>query len=352
MNAGSYGPSGYVDMQREARMLALLGGGSYVPGCYLDFSMAGSALTVRLLAANGQAPSPANPIIAAFHDATASIGKPVIRRVTQPLRLIIPSTATLGFTSATAAAVWFVLFDDVTTQTQRLGVINCLSSTNIYPLGAWPIASATAVSTAADSAHTFYTDAALTSMPYVILGRASWETGLSTAGTWDALPTRVRMHGSGGKLPGDPVQTQGNKTGAVATGSTITPGDDTPPRNDEGDQYMSQAITPSSAANVFSVEAQVIAASAANNEKITLAVHQDTTVDALVSMSTAQPTAGLHVLLSIIGYRMLAGTTLPTTFKARMGANQTTTRTFNGVSGSGLYGGTLNSHIAITEIMA
>jgi hypothetical protein len=238
----------------------------------------------------------------------------------------------------------------VTTQTQRLGVINCLSNTNIYPLGAWPIASSTA--TPASSAHTFYTDAAVTSMPYVILGRASWETGLSTAGTWDALPPRVRMHGPGMKLPGDAVQNKGNKTGAVATGSTTIPSDDTKPQNTEGDQYMSQAITPTSASNLLKIDIQAVAASASNNDKITLAAFQDSAPDALASVSIGQPTAANHLVLSIADYLMLAGTTSSTTIKARMGASATATRTFNGSGGSGLYGGTLNSHITVTEIMA
>jgi hypothetical protein len=81
-----------------------------------------------------------------------------------------------------------------------------------------------------------------------VLGYATWETGLATPGTWSAGPTRIQLFGAGEPLPGDILQVQRTDTGVVATGTTLIPFDNTPPQNTEGDQYMSQAITPSSAA--------------------------------------------------------------------------------------------------------
>jgi hypothetical protein len=46
-----------------------------------------------------------------------------------------------------------------------------------------------------------------------------------------------------------------SETGAVATGTTQIPIDDTIPQNTEGDQYLSLAITPTNALSTFKVRA-------------------------------------------------------------------------------------------------
>ncbi len=45
------------------------------------------------------------------------------------------------------------------------------------------------------------------------------------------------------------VQVVNTQDGAVATGTTVLPWDDTIPQNTEGDQYMSLSITPTNASN-------------------------------------------------------------------------------------------------------
>lgn len=350
MNAGGLGPVGQADAQREARLLALLGGGSFVPNCYLDFSLDTNALNVRLLTAAGHSPNASNPIIAAFHDVAASVGKPVVRRVAQRVSLTIPSGAEMGFANSTAGKLWFVLFDDTASGQQRLGAINCLSSLSVYPLGAWPIASSTAIGTGADSAHVFYTDAALTSMPYVVLGWASWESGLSTKGTWDALPTRRMMHGPNGKLPGETVQSVGNATGAVATTTTTIPEDDTIPQIGEGGEFMTQAIVPSSAANVLRIRGAVNGSLSAGTNLVA-AVFQDATAGALVAAAFVNPVNGDYQTIHV-EHQMLAATTVSTTFRVRAGPNTAGTFTFNGTGAGRIFGGVFNSYLSITEIVA
>ena len=44
------------------------------------------------------------------------------------------------------------------------------------------------------------------------------------------------------KLPGDMVQRVNTQTGAVATGTTLLPNDDTIPQNTEGTEFMTLAV--------------------------------------------------------------------------------------------------------------
>lgn len=137
------------------------------------------------------------------------------------------------------------------------------------------------------------------------------------------------------------------QTGAVATGSTVIPLDDTIPQNTEGDQYMSLAITPTDAANLLQIDVELFGSVSVAGE-LAVALFQDTTVGALAadSMTILANTARGVVRLS---HRMVAGTIAATTFKVRAGSNAGATVTFNGVSGGRLYGGVAVSSITITE---
>jgi hypothetical protein len=225
-----------------------------------------------------------------------------------------------------AFRLWIVAFNDA--GTFRLGVINCVSHaagagagrdiTSIYPLRAWGIGTSTAEggAGAADSAQTFYTGTAVAAKAFAVLGYATWETGLATPGTWSAGPTRTQLFGAGEPLPGDILQVQRTDTGAVATGTTTIPNDDTFPQSTEGDQYMSQAITPSSAANALRARAQaVLANSGSANFHLAIALFQDATANALAAARQLVGLAGFDEVVALEKL-MLAGTTSATTLKA------------------------------------
>lgn len=314
-------------------------------------SVAANALTIALKTLAGTDPSATDPVYFVFRNATAATGNFVVRTVTAATSVVVSSGSTLGFSSATAGRLWIVAFDD--SGTVRLGVINCRSGVTIYPLGGHLIASSTAEggAGAADSAQVFYTGTAVTNKSYSILGFATWETGLTTAGTWDAAPTRVQMMNSSIPLPGREVQEVSNVTGAVATGTTLIPADDTIPQITEGDQYLSQAITPSSAANLLDIEAQCQLASSVANQHMVLALFQDATANALVCNALGITTASFeHVLRTV--HRMVAATTSSTTLRARAGGSVAGTTTLNGVGGARRYGGVANSFMRVREIMA
>lgn len=148
------------------------------------------------------------------------------------------------------------------------------------------------------------------------------------------------------------VQMVGNQTGAVATGTGTIPNDDTIPQITEGDQYLTQAITPKSTTNVLLIEAVLYVATtvAGNNQGI--ALFQDATANALAAgRDRTNPIANLLNAM-VIRHRMVAGTTSSTTFRVRCGGNGAGTTTINGESGVRQYGGVFASGITIMEFKA
>lgn len=147
------------------------------------------------------------------------------------------------------------------------------------------------------------------------------------------------------------VQMVNFETGAVATGTTIIPQDDTIPQNTEGDQYMSLAITPTNAASLLLIDVTaVLSNSAVAGNSLIAALFQDTTANALAAAYDFQNTA-TGVMTVHFRHKMTAGTTSSTTFKVRCGGNGAGTTTFNGNGGSRIFGGVMASSITIMEIL-
>lgn len=335
-----------------------------VPGKLQNLSLAlsvgSSALTIALKDRDGSDPSTASPVSAGIRNVTAATGDFTMQNVSAASSVVVSSGSTLGTRSSVPFRLWIVLFNDG--GTLRLGVINCLTTvagsgagsdvTAIYPLSAWGIASSTAEggSGGADSAQVIYTGTAVTSKAFVVLGYATWESGLGTAGTWSSGPTRVQLFGPGVPLPGQTIQVARNDTGAVATGTTQTPNDDTIPQNTEGDQYMSQAITPSSAANVLDIDHRGQYVGSSINQ-IIVALHQDTTANALAAVAGGNNANANYMMPQAIAKKILAATTASTTFKIRAGLDGANTLTFNGSSGGRKFGGVSLSYLQVAEVM-
>jgi hypothetical protein len=327
-----------------------LGLGQSIINGYLSWSVSGSVLTVALKTLAGADPSSADPVKIVFRSVTATDGAPVVRTITAATSIAINDTATLGTTNSIAFRLWAVAFDDG--GTVRLGLINCRSSLNVYPLAGWGIASATAEDNASDSAHVFYAGAAVSSKAYATLGYGTWESGLATAGTWSAAPTRAQLFGLGVSLPGQLVQAQRTETGAATTGTTIIPADDTIPQITEGDEYLSQAITPVSAANLLHVSAQLwLSNNVVGPHNIMAALFQDSTANALVSTIQTNHAASYQCSMWL-SHRKLAGTTSALTMRVRAGGGNPGTTGINGLPGNRIHGGVANSFLEVQEIMA
>ena len=313
-------------------------------------SMASNAVTYTLQTLAGNTPSSTDPVIVCFRNSTLGTGNYVYRTVTSATTLTISSGSTLGTTSAVACRIWLVLFDDA--GTVRLGAINCRSNggTSIYPLGRTPRASSTAEggAGAADSAQTFYTGTAVTNKAYVVLAYATYESGQATAGTWTTAASAIELVTQTDPLPGALIQVAENYTGAVASGGTAIPLDDTIPAAAEGFLFMTQAITPTSAANILRIT-HLGYYSQAGTSNMGIALCQD----GGAAIATGLSNGGVTGIATndLLFYSMVAGTSSSTSFTIRVGDATGDSVTFNGNGGTRRYGGTLSSMLRVEEVV-
>ncbi len=245
---------------------------------------------------------------------------------------------------------WKVLHTNVTT-TPTLAVNGLTAGTIVWPDGTALIASAlpagaevqtvvSAVSVGTPT-HQLVTVATpyLTALKNGTTATTQAQVDNSTKVATDAYVDRVGVQ-----------QIVVTQTGAVATGSTIMPLDDTIPQIGEGDQYMSVAITPKSATSKLLI--QVVASldhnlGSANN--IVMALFQDSTNNALAAVYSAS-SAQFEGMTLVLNYEMTSGTTSATTFKLRAGPALASVVTFNGANTARLLGGVMASSIIIKEI--
>ena len=146
------------------------------------------------------------------------------------------------------------------------------------------------------------------------------------------------------------IQVIHTQDGAVNTGTTVIPLDDTIPQNTEGDEYMTLAVTPTDASNQLIIDVTVFGAHNSTGTDIIAALFQDSTADALAAGWAGRASAANSVAEVTFRHRMLAGTTSETDFKVRAGSPDAGTFTFNGSSAARLFGGVAASSITITEI--
>lgn len=314
-------------------------------------SVGSGALTVALKDRDGSDPAAASPCSVPFRNVTSATGDFSVINVAAANSLVISSGSTMGATSAKAFRLWLVGFNDG--GTFRLGLINCLHSTNfqIFPLRDHQLASSTAEGGAggADSAGVIYTGAAVSAKAMRILGYLEWSSGLTTAGTWDAVPTRIQLFGPGIALPGELIQVAEDVVTTASTGTTALPYDNTIPQNTEGDQYHSKAITPTSPANVLDIDCSGFG-SHATNSAYGVALFQDSTAGALAAIAVGGGAA--TPVGFVLRHQMRAETASATTFKVRMGGASGATFTHLGASGSGVYSTSARGVLRVCERMA
>lgn len=180
--------------------------------------------------------------------------------------------------------------------------------------------------------------------------------------SWSSTTYRIigwfRMNGTGsGELAaygvsnladGDAKNVVEFETGAVATGTTLIPFDDTIPQNTEGDQYMSIDFVPTNVNDKLKITVVFNSANSASTQQ-TVALFQDSTANALAAVGDRGDSVDKGYTKTLIHY-MKAGTTSLTTFKVRAGDSTGGTMTFNGVSGGRIYGGVMASSIRVEEI--
>jgi hypothetical protein len=263
----------------------------------------------------------------------------------KPANIVVPSGATLGTVNAVECplTVGVMNVDGVA----ELFVVNSKSIV-AGALNESSLITTTILDAASDSQNVAYSNTARTNMPYRILGQIT--STQATAGTWATAPSIIQ--GVGGLvMPKRLLQNLNVTTGAVATGTTVIPADNTIPQITEGDQYMTLAIFPTSTTSKLEVSVVTQACHDTAERFIIVALFRDAVANALAATEAFSSTAygGTN---STLFFTMTSGTKSEIIFRIRMGGHAAGTQTFNGQGSGRIFGGVMASSITIKEYAA
>jgi hypothetical protein len=151
--------------------------------------------------------------------------------------------------------------------------------------------------------------------------------------------------------PGAQIQMVSVETGAVATGTTLIPLDDTIPQITEGTEFMTLAVTPKSATSklIIDVTCNVGCGLSATAMHIVAALFQDSGANAIAATATKISDLNWPINFKFT-HVMTSGTTSATTFRVRVGPAVASTVTFNGINSVRQLGGVMASSIVIREV--
>ncbi len=217
-----------------------------ITNCILVVTNPSNALSVALKTQAGADPSAGSPCTISFRNATASTGDYTPVGVTASTSFTTGATgSTFGSSNNVPFRLWIVAINNA--GVVELGVSNRSTAARIYPLNEAGMQSTTACSacTTANAAGTIYSTSARSSNAIRVLGYATWETGLTMAGTYATVPNVVQLYNPAVPLPGQPT---GNVVSVASGTQTNTTGDGTYQATG-----LSASIAPLSAANFISV---------------------------------------------------------------------------------------------------
>lgn len=168
-------------------------------------SVASNALTLTL-----------NPARYEFRSTTLTTGTVTSVALISATSVVVPSTATLGTTSAQQARLVLLALNNA--GTIEAGVINLSGGVNLDETG---VISTTAISTGATSANVVYSTTARTNVAYRVAGFI--DITEATAGTWATAPSLVQPGGGNAVTSMGSIgygQTLQNVAGSRAVGTT------------------------------------------------------------------------------------------------------------------------------------
>lgn len=187
------------------------------------------------------------------------------------------------------------------------------------------------------------------SVELVPTNTASNYTVTFPASTGTVLTSVAQSIPSAALPAGSVIQVKNYQTGALATGATAIPFDNTIPQITEGTEFMSLAFTPTSATSKLLIQVIFMGAnSTSGSTGFCVALFQTGTSNALAC--TFNSLANSSITEYPLNHYMTAGTTSAITFTVRAGSGNGGTTTINGQSGIQLGGGTMASSITVTEI--
>ena len=159
-------------------------------------------------------------------------------------------------------------------------------------------------------------------------------------------PTRVRARCCDSS--GTVIQSKRAESSGTIQFTTLIPVDNTKPQITEGTLVLTNNFKPKRATSKLVVEADVFCAAATAGTAIIAALFTTGNNDALAVAYQAAPAAHYGVCLKI-RFELLAGNTNSRAFHVRLGTGSGSV-TFNGSNNTPYYGGSLISHLTVTEI--
>ena len=314
----------------------------------IDASVSAGAITITYETMASATPSATDPVSISRRSETITDGSTTVVNQTGALSLVIPSGARLGCASSEVVRIHIGLIRNSGSAMELACWTNAVAdSTTIGRFDPSALVSTTAIGVGADSAQTMYSTTARTSQPLVYIGYTEATSG-ATAGEWSSIDKIVNWE-PGVPLPGDIVQETFTYTGAVATGTTVMPGDNSIPQIGEGDQYMALSVTQNSNLNFIDIGVQAYLFHEVVNSSAHCALFKNGAADA-IRAGTSAAGADSH---NPCGLRDIsqAGSTSPVAYTFRSGPASTGTITFNGApAATRIFGGVDNSFMHAKEI--
>ena len=321
------------------------------PAWQINASVAANALTVAIKNVDGNDATSSSTIPFAFRSPTVTSGATIIGTMSTAQSVVVPATATLGFTASQTSRIWVGgYFEAGACKPFVYHALDTASSSfSIIPLASERV-STTAISTGADSAGVAYSTTAVTNAPWQWLGYIEIQTD-ATPGNWANNPTVIRNHSIGMKTSGALVQDVTRYDGALITGTTVLPKDDSfPQQATEGFRIIRADITGMSALNLFDIQASCTGGGSGGGG-LALALFQDATANA-ISVSRQDFATANQAVVGFVRHRQRVGTAASTiTFSVNAGDDAAGTVSINGEAGARLYGGVCYTYLTVQELM-
>lgn len=313
----------------------------------LTASVSSNALTIAIKTLAGTDPTSTDVVDVIFRNTTAATGNYVRMKVTAATSFVFSSGSTGGATNSTAFRLWVVGFNDA--GTFRLGAVN---RNNAFGLVNHGIYSSTAEGGggAADSAGVIYTDTAVSSKALAILGYMDWDSGLSTAGTWSAGPTRSSLFGPGVPTPGSVIQQVTSTSSTLVSTSNATGYTNSIPSNTDGaDSGLLATITATAVQNLLTIEHDAYYANSASFA-VMVSIHLGSGSAIKTGTATILQNGSTNQL--DLTHTMVAGSTSAQSFRIRFGGSGGTAYFLASYNGTQLFGASGLGLLRVIEYMA
>lgn len=308
----------------------------------------GNLLQVALKTVNGADPTSGSPVICPFQTVSGAntTGAPTTLNIATALSINTNAVgATLGAANGVPFRFWIAIFNNG--GIPFLALRNCSTAKNIYPIAEYGVATTVTINAAAVSPGVWFTPngATLTNCAFRVIGYLEYTGGLATAGSYTSDPSNVVLFSPGIKLPGEPVQSLFDSTGALFTSANNYAFSNTAPTSAQGVSPLNLQITPTSPINRIRVSSQITVSMDINGLMVSYLIGGSTTVAASGSANGAT-TIGVIPLV----YEAQAGSVAPVTYSL-YGACNSGTLSINGINGGAVLGGTGLTFLRVEELM-